>query len=181
MLVGREEDHNRATLIGKIKFFIEGPVKSDREWLSGIISEQWYERNLKKLKHEKILEHVRVKAEFEAVTIEAWDDLVEPVQRLLTILPNMPDAVKLQLLNLEELKSELPEENPNPVQGQQMLGPDGKPVKQPKLPTLPLPTNTTSTAEAKKKLKMQIRSHSRLRKRSVSGKALINTHRQQKY
>ncbi|KKL03184.1 hypothetical protein LCGC14_2626240, partial [marine sediment metagenome] len=112
-LLGREEDQNRATLIGKIKFFIEGPVKSDREWLSGIISEQWYERNLKKLKHEDILKHVRIKAEFEAVTIEAWDDLVEPVQRLITILPNMTDEIKLQLLNLEEIKADLPEENVN--------------------------------------------------------------------
>ncbi|KKK69094.1 hypothetical protein LCGC14_2937480, partial [marine sediment metagenome] len=55
-LLGREEDQNRATLIGKIRFFIEGPVKADREWLSDIISKQWYERVLEKMGHLDILD-----------------------------------------------------------------------------------------------------------------------------
>jgi len=147
-LLGREEDQNRATLIGKIKFFIEGPVKADREWLANIIGSQWYERNLVKLGHEEILEHVRIKPEFETISIEQWEDLVEPVQRLITVLPNLPDDLKLQLLNLEELKDDL-EEAPL----QQNLDAIPQEAKVPKLPTVPVPTNTVSTAKHKKKLR----------------------------
>jgi len=146
-LLGREEDQNRATLIGKIKFFIEGPVKADREWLSNIIGSQWYERNLVKLGHEEILEHVRIKPEFETISIEQWEDLVEPVQRLITVLPNLPDDLKLQLLNLEELKDDLEEA---PIQ--QNLDAIPQEAKVPKLPTVPVPTSTVSTAKRKKKL-----------------------------
>ena len=105
-LLGSEEEPNRATLIGKIRFFIEGPVKADREWLSDIISRQWYEKNLKKLKYGDILKDIRVKAEFEPIIIEAWDDKVEAVTKLKEIVP-ITDEQSLDLLGLEELKDEV--------------------------------------------------------------------------
>ncbi len=105
-LLGREEDQNRATLIGKIRFFIEGPVKADREWLSDIISKQWYQRVLEKMGHVDILDDVRVKAEFEPIFMESWDDLVDAVIKLDQVLP-LPDDKKLELLNLEEFKDDL--------------------------------------------------------------------------
>ena len=71
-LLGREEDQNRATLIGKIQFFLAGPVKATREWISNQISHQWYERNMRHMGMGDLLEIVRVKAEFEAV-LEAID------------------------------------------------------------------------------------------------------------
>lgn len=106
-LLGDEADQNRATLIGKIRFFIEGPVAADREWLSKIISKQWYEANLKKMGHGDILTKVRVKPEFEPIFVESWQDLIEGVERLKTIFPNMPDDILLQLLKLEEFTNDL--------------------------------------------------------------------------
>lgn len=117
-LLGSEEEPNRATLIGKIRFFIEGPVKADREWLSDIISRQWYERNLKKLGYDDILKEVRVKAEFEPIIIEAWDDKVEAITKLKSIVP-ISDEQTLDLLGLEELKDEVAKnpqlENRSPI------------------------------------------------------------------
>jgi len=184
-LLGREEDQNRATLIGKIKFFIEGPVKADREWLSNIISKQWYERNLRKLDHEELLEHVRVKAEFEAISIEQWEDLVEPVQRLITVLPNLPDDLKLQLLNLEELKDDLETattEANAPIAN--ALGVPGMEQQQkvPKLPTVPVPTSTTSTAKGKKNHDIvKAQKVLSLLKKSPTGKARSSTKMLQNY
>ena len=105
-LLGREEDQNRATLIGKIRFFIEGPVKADREWLSDIISKQWYERNIEKLGYTDLLKEVRVTAEFEPIFMESWDDLVDAVIKLDQVLP-LPLDKKAELLNLEEMKDDL--------------------------------------------------------------------------
>ena len=106
-LLGDESEPNRATLIGKMRFFMEGPVKSDREWLSNQINRQWYERNIRKLGHEDILEHVKVKTEFEPIFIESWDDMVESAKKLQEILPGIPVDVLLNILNLEEFKDDI--------------------------------------------------------------------------
>ena len=103
-LLGREEDQNRATLIGKIRFFKEGPVKAEQEWLSDILSEQWYEKNIKKMGHEKILEHVRVVVEYESFQVEAWDDMVDSAETLRRVMPGVPTETLITILNLEEHK-----------------------------------------------------------------------------
>ena len=54
-----------------------------------------------------ILEKVRVKAEFEPIIVESWFDLVDAVLRIKGIFPNMQDDQLLELLNLEEFKTEL--------------------------------------------------------------------------
>ena len=54
-----------------------------------------------------LLEIVRVKAEFESIIVESWFDLVDAVLRVKGIFPNMPDDQLLELLNLEEYKTEL--------------------------------------------------------------------------
>ena len=105
-LLGREEDQNRATLIGKIRFFIEGPVEADREWLGDILAKQWYEHLIKVLGHEDILEEIRVKVEFEQIFTESYDDLVDAVGKLQNIV-NISDEKKLELLNLEEAKNDI--------------------------------------------------------------------------
>lgn len=113
-LLGREEDQNRATLLGKIRFFIEGPIEAERQMISETIGPQWYEKNIEKLGKKDILKTVRVKAEFEPIIIEGWDDQVEAVTQLKQILPNAPDDVLIELLNLEEKKDEImqaPERN----------------------------------------------------------------------
>ncbi|KKL06858.1 hypothetical protein LCGC14_2591860, partial [marine sediment metagenome] len=52
------------------------------------------------------LDDVRVKAEFEPIFMESWDDLVDAVIKLDQVLP-LPDDKKLELLNLEEFKDDL--------------------------------------------------------------------------
>ncbi len=106
-LLGREEDQNRATLIGKIRFFIEGPVESDREWLADIIGPQWYERNLIALGHKEILNEIRVKPEFEPIFVENWMDMIEGVTQLKSLFPGLPDERLLELLKLEEFENDL--------------------------------------------------------------------------
>ncbi len=106
-LLGREEDQNRATLIGKIRFFIEGPVESDREWLADIVGPQWYERNLKALGHEKILDDIRVKPEFEPIFVENWEDMIEGVIKLKGLFPGLPDERLLEILKLEEFENDI--------------------------------------------------------------------------
>jgi len=106
-LLGREEDQNRATLIGKIQFFLSGVIKTKRDWISDMVSKQWYERNMIKMGMGDLLETVRVKAEFESIIVESWFDLVDAVLRVKGIFPDMPDDQLLEMLNLEEYKSEL--------------------------------------------------------------------------
>jgi len=106
-LLGREEDQNRATLIGKIQFFLSGVIKTKRDWISDMVSKQWYERNMIKMGMGDLLEVVRVKAEFESIIVESWFDLVDAVLRVKGIFPDMPDDQLLEMLNLEEYKSEL--------------------------------------------------------------------------
>ena len=106
-LLGREEDQNRATLLGKIQFFLSGVVKSRRDWISDLVSKQWYERNMIKMGMGDLLEKVTVKAEFESIIVESWFDLVDAVLRVKGIFPDMPDDQLLELLNLEEYKTEL--------------------------------------------------------------------------
>ncbi len=106
-LLGREEDQNRATLIGKIRFFIEGPVEADREWLADIIGPQWYERNLIALGHEEILKEIRVKPEFEPIFVENWEDMIEGVIKLRGLFPGLPDERLLEMLKLEEFENDL--------------------------------------------------------------------------
>lgn len=116
-LLGSEEEPNRATLLGKIKSFIEGPVKADREWLGNILAKQWYERNLRFIEGgPELLTKVRVKVEFESVIIEDWLDRVEGVQRLTTVLPNMSDKTKTDLLNVPEILDDLEEMPDTPEQ-----------------------------------------------------------------
>jgi len=105
-LLGREEDQNRATLIGKIRFFNEGPVKFDQEQLGDVLGKQWYEPNVKKLGHENILEQIRIKVEFEPRFIESYDDRVDAVGKIQNIV-NISDEKKLELLNLEEAKNDI--------------------------------------------------------------------------
>jgi hypothetical protein len=106
-LLGREEDQNRATLLGKIQFFLSGVVKNRRDWISDMVSRQWYERNMVKMGMGDLLDTVRVKLEFETIIVESWFDLVDAVLRVKGIFPDMPDDQLLELLNLEEYKSEL--------------------------------------------------------------------------
>lgn len=106
-LVGREEAQTYATLIGKIRLFMEGPVEADREWLSNIISQQWYERNIRAMGKKDILEKVRIKTEFEPIVIEKWQDMIDSVIKLKNLFPTLPESVFLEILKMEQYEQEL--------------------------------------------------------------------------
>jgi hypothetical protein len=111
-LLGREEDTNRATLLGKIDMFVNGPVAADREWLGEILTKQWYERIFTKLDEGgRAGETVRIKAEFEPIVIERWTDVIDGAQKLKQLFPTLPDTALLQLLKLEEFKDDLDNSN----------------------------------------------------------------------
>lgn len=118
-LLGREEAQTYATLIGKIRLFLEGPVEADREWLSNIISSQWYERNLIALGHDEILENVRVKAEFEPIVVEKWQDMIDSVIKLKNLFPTLPESVFLEILKMEQYEQELDAQKKVEIEGEQ--------------------------------------------------------------
>jgi len=105
-LMGREEESNMATLLGKIRLFVAGPVVADREWLSDTISKQWYERIIRVIEPEA-LKVIRVKAEFEPIITESWIDNVEALKQLRLTMPNIPDKIMLELAGLSQYKNDL--------------------------------------------------------------------------
>ena len=48
-------------------------------------------------------EAVRVKAEFQPVVMESWQDIIESLIKLKQLIPGIPDAELLKIANLEEL------------------------------------------------------------------------------
>ena len=105
-LFGREEDQNMATLFGKIRMFIAGPVREDREMLSRITGEQWYEHNLKYIAPE-LINVVAIEPEFEPVVLESWVDVIESLAKLKAVFPSLPEKELLVLANLQELQDKL--------------------------------------------------------------------------
>jgi hypothetical protein len=117
-LLGDESEPNRATLIGKLKMFLEGPVKEERQWLKDIVEREWYREMIVKKGYQEILEDVTVEAEFEELGIEQWQDLVDSVLKLQGLV-KVPLEQKLQLLNLEQMKEEVEDVQPADLTGQE--------------------------------------------------------------
>ena len=113
-LIGREEESNMATLFGKIRLFINGPVQADREWLGTIIAEQWYKRLIGLIDPEA-LDVINVKAEFEPIVIEEWADMINALNVLKVTIPTFPDEALLRLAGLDEFKGDL-EDNATTVE-----------------------------------------------------------------
>jgi len=112
-LLGREEDQNRATLLGKIRMFINGPVTHDRDWLGETLARQWYTRNLRLIAPE-VLDKVKVKVEFEPIVVESWIDVIDSLSKLKQIFPGIPDDELLKLAHLEEIQGKI---DPNAQMG----------------------------------------------------------------
>ena len=106
--LGREEESNMATLFGKIRMFIAGPVRKDREQLSAIAQEQWYDPNLK-IFNPELAEIITIEPEFEPVVLESWIDVVDSLGKLKAIFPSLPEKELLNLANLPELQDKLGE------------------------------------------------------------------------
>lgn len=118
-LMGREEESNMATLLGKIRLYLAGPVAADRVPLSQTISKQWYERIIRKIQPDALKE-IRVKAEFTPIIIESWVDNVDAASKLGQALPSLPETAKLELLNLQQYKTDLETNNKKIEQQRQM-------------------------------------------------------------
>mgnify|MGYP001610403528 CR=1 FL=1 len=111
-MFGREEEANRATMLGKIQLTIDGVVKTQREDLGSILSKQWYSRLLAKL-HPELTEVVRVKAEFEPLVIENWLDKIDGIVKLGQAV-NLKDEAKLKIAGLEDFTNDIEEREPEP-------------------------------------------------------------------
>jgi len=122
-LLGRETESNMATLFGKIRLYLAGPVASDREWLGEIIGKQWYERNVRRIDPEALKE-IRIKAEFEPVVIESWVDLVPAAVQLQQLYGDLPVEVSTTLLHLEHYKDLLSESKQKADAQKQQAKPD---------------------------------------------------------
>ena len=105
-LLGREEDSNYATLIGKIRLFIAGPIAQDREWLGNIIDRQWYNPLLKKLFPEEA-KIIKIKTEFEPIITESWVDNIDALQKLSITVPQLPPEKLLELVGMDNYKNDL--------------------------------------------------------------------------
>lgn len=105
-LMGREEEANMATLLGRLRFFTAGAITMKREWVEDTLAKQWYEYNLTFINRD-ILDHVEVKVDFEPIIFESWADNVEALQRLRLIVPSLPEEEILKLAQLEELTDKL--------------------------------------------------------------------------
>lgn len=111
-LLGREEDQNMATLLGKIRIFINGVIEKKRSWINETLSRQWYHRNIKII-DPKALEDIEISVEFEAHIIESYVDVIDSIEKLKRIFPAIPDEELLRLAHLEQLVGKLkPEEIP---------------------------------------------------------------------
>lgn len=108
-LLGRESDTNMATLLGKIRLFLAGPVMKRRKWIAGILQQQWYSRNLAIISPEAV-NVLKVKVEFEMNIVESWVDVVAALKDLRFAIPELPTSVRLKLANLEQYKNEVQKE-----------------------------------------------------------------------
>ena len=67
------------------------------------------------------MKEIRVKAEFEPIIIEAWDDKVEAIANLKALLPSLSDEQLLELLGLEELKDEVLKNTENKTEEKEQI------------------------------------------------------------
>jgi len=111
-LLGKEEEQTYATLLGRIRSFIAGPVSQNRAWLATFAEEKWYNRILR-LTEPEAAKKIRIKAEFKPIIIESWMDNVEALLNLQKVIPNMPLKMELELARLEQYKDDIETEQKN--------------------------------------------------------------------
>ena len=105
-LLGRETESNMATMYGKIRMFMDGPVRVDRRWIAETVAHKWYERNLQYIAPE-ILEHVEVVPEFLNLPVNAWTETIDGLMKLRQMIPELPIEEIMRLAGLEHLAPKL--------------------------------------------------------------------------
>jgi hypothetical protein len=110
-LLGREEESNMATLFGKIRLFLNGPVQSKRREISRDLATQWYTMLMRNIEP-SVLDEVELSVEFEPIILEEWMDNIDALLKLRKLVPELPSEEILRLAGLEELKDKLTPDKP---------------------------------------------------------------------
>jgi hypothetical protein len=109
----QEKDSNRATLIGKIRLFMDGPAAAIQEWISNEIKKQWYMPNFRAIygRDHKLYKKYKIEAVFEPLKIEGFQDNVDAVMKLLQKI-NLTDEAIGELLNIDEFADKVDPDEP---------------------------------------------------------------------
>lgn len=104
-----EQALNRATLIGKIRSFIQGPIRKYRKWFLGVVTEQWYNRMVVTIsadneKIKNVLKDFNVIAEVDEFKLENWNELIQAFLMLQQLNPFKDEAIG-DFLNIEGYES----------------------------------------------------------------------------
>jgi hypothetical protein len=115
-LFAQEKDSNRATLIGKLRFFMDGIIADYQDWLTKEIAKQWYMPNFRAIfgKDSELYKKYRIDAVIEPMKLESFHDNVDAVLKILQKVPLKDEAVG-ELLNIDEFadKVDPDQERPN--------------------------------------------------------------------
>ncbi len=130
-----EQALNRATLIGKIRSFIQGPIRKYRQWFLEAVSQQWYARMIQTLLPQderiaKLLEDFDVVADVEDFKLENWPELVQAFLVLSQLNPFKNEEIG-KFLNIENYESKIDPDAEKPplpggAGGMKITAPDGK-------------------------------------------------------
>ncbi len=117
-----EQALNRATLIGKIRSFIEGPIRKYRTWFLEAVSQQWYARMLRTMAEQdddvkEVLKDFDVVADVEDFKLEYWPELVQAFLILSQLNPFKNEEIG-KFLNIENYESKIdPDAEKPPLPG----------------------------------------------------------------
>lgn len=129
-----EQALNRATLIGKIRSFIQGPIRKYRSWFLEALSQQWYGRMVATLSEQDdrikdILKDFDVVADVEEFQLENWNELVQAFLMLSQLNPFKNEEIG-KFLNIDNYESKIdPDKELPPLPGSggmKVTTPEGK-------------------------------------------------------
>ena len=105
-IFAQEKDSNRATLIGKIRFFMDSVVRNHQKWICQEFAKQWYMPNFKAIygKDSEIFKKFKIDCEFEPLKIEAFDDAADAVIKINKEFP-LSDKAAGDLLGIENFEA----------------------------------------------------------------------------
>ena len=114
-LFAQERDSNRAPLIGKLRFFMDGIVSDYQDWLTKEIAKQWYMPNFRAIfgKDSELYKKYTIDAVIEPMKLESFQDNVDSVLKILQKIPLTDEAIG-KLLNIDEFEDMVDPEQERP-------------------------------------------------------------------
>ena len=128
-IFAQEKDSNRATLIGKLRLFMDGPAATIQEWITNAIGKQWYMPNFRAIygRDSELYEKYRIEAAFEPLKLESFQDNVDAVMKLNREVPLTAEAIG-ELLNIDEFADKVDPDLPRGMgKGINLTDGDGNP------------------------------------------------------